>query len=40
MKVDKETKMGILTDVKLQLREANALKLNYSSNKRVEQAGM
>lgn len=40
MKVDKETKMGILTDVKLQLREANALKLNYSSNKRVEQAGL
>ncbi len=40
MKVDKETKMGILTDVKLQLREANALKLNYSSNKRVEQASL
>ena len=40
MKVDKETKMGILTDVKLQLREANALKLNYSSNKRMEQAGL
>jgi biopolymer transport protein ExbD len=30
LKVDNETKMGILTDVKLQLREANALKINYS----------
>ncbi len=40
LKVDKETKMGLLTDVKLQLREANALKLNYSSNKRVVQAGI
>lgn len=36
MKVDRDTKMGILTDVKLQLREANALKLNYSSNRRAE----
>jgi hypothetical protein len=32
--------MGILNDVKLQLREANALKLNYSSNRRVETAGL
>jgi biopolymer transport protein ExbD len=31
LKVDNETKMGLLTDVKLQLREANALKINYSS---------
>jgi biopolymer transport protein ExbD len=40
LKVDREARMGILNDVKLQLREANALKLNYSSNKRVEQAGL
>lgn len=40
LKVDKEAKMGILNDVKLQLREANALKLNYSSNRRVETAGL
>jgi len=32
-KVDSETKMGILTDVKQKLREANALKINYTSRK-------
>ncbi len=31
LKVDKEAKMGIVTDVRQQLREANALKVNYSS---------
>jgi len=31
MKVDQETKMGIVTDVKQELRKANALKINYSS---------
>ena len=31
MKVDSETKMGIVTDVKQELRKANALKINYSS---------
>ena len=31
MKVDGETKMGIVTDVKQELRKANALKINYSS---------
>jgi biopolymer transport protein ExbD len=31
LKVDNESKMGVLTDVKFQLREANALKINYSS---------
>ena len=33
LKVDKETKMGIVTDIKQELREANALKINYSVNK-------
>lgn len=33
MKVDKETKMGIVTSVKEELREANARKLLYSVNK-------
>lgn len=33
MKVDKEAKMGIVTDVKQELREANALKINYSTGK-------
>lgn len=31
MKVDKEAKMGLVTDVQEQLREANALKLMYSA---------
>lgn len=31
LKVDKETTMGIVSDVKQQLREASALKVNYSS---------
>ena len=31
LKVDRDAKMGILSDVKLQLRDANALKVNYSS---------
>ena len=35
LKVDKDTKMGIITDVKQELRKANALKINYSTRKRV-----
>jgi biopolymer transport protein ExbD len=31
LKVDAEAKMGIVTDVKQELRKANALKINYSS---------
>ena len=34
LKADVETKMGIISDVKQELREANALKLNYSSVQR------
>ena len=33
MKVDKETKMGIVTDLKQELRKNSALKLNYSTLK-------
>lgn len=33
LKVDKGAKMGIVTDVKEELRTANALKVNYSANK-------
>ncbi len=33
IKADKEVKMGIVTDVKQGLREANALKIIYSTNK-------
>lgn len=33
LKVDKDTEMGIVTDVKQELRKANALKINYSTGK-------
>jgi biopolymer transport protein ExbD len=33
IKADKETRMGIITDIKQELRKANALKINYSSRK-------
>lgn len=33
LKVDKETKMGIVTEVKQELRKAEALKINYSTLK-------
>lgn len=33
LKVDKEAEMGIVTDVKQELRKANALKINYSTGK-------
>lgn len=31
LKVDKETKMGIVTDVKQELRKSQALKINYAT---------
>jgi len=31
LKVDEDTKMGVVTDVKLALRRASALKINYSA---------
>ncbi len=34
LKVDKSTRMGIVTDVKQELRKVNALKINYSTKKR------
>ena len=36
LKVDIKSKMGIVSDVKQQLRKANALKINYSSSKVVK----
>jgi biopolymer transport protein ExbD len=33
MKVNKETKMGIVTEVKQELRKVQALKINYSAKK-------
>jgi Biopolymer transport protein len=34
LKVDQETKMGIVTDIKQALRQSYALKINYSANLR------
>jgi biopolymer transport protein ExbD len=34
LKVDQDVKMKIITDVKQELRHANALKINYSANAR------
>ena len=31
MKVDKEANMGLLSDIKLELRKVNALKINYTT---------
>ncbi|OHX66310.1 ExbD/TolR family protein [Flammeovirga pacifica] len=35
LKIDREAKMGIISDVRQQLREANALKVNYAANKKL-----
>lgn len=35
LKVHKETKMGIVTDIKQELRKASALKINYSSRQKT-----
>jgi len=35
LKVDGDTKMGVVTDVKQELRQAGAFKINYSSRKNV-----
>lgn len=37
LKVDDKTKMGIVTDVKQELRKVSALKINYSTKKAVRQ---
>ena len=36
LKVDENTKMGIVTDIKQELRKSAALHINYSSRKAVE----
>ena len=35
LKVDKETRMGIVTDIKQELRQAGAFKINYSTKRKV-----
>lgn len=36
LKIDENTKMGIVSDIKQELRKAAALHINYSSRQRVE----
>ena len=36
IKSDKETKMGIITDIKEELKKANALKINYSTRRKMQ----
>ena len=35
LKIDQDTKMGIVTEIKEALRQAYALKINYSAQKRL-----
>lgn len=37
LKVDKNTKMGIITDIKQELRRVSALRINYSTSKDVRE---
>ncbi len=36
LKVDKETEMGIVSDVKQELRQVQALKISYSTREKIE----
>ncbi len=36
LKVDRDTKMGIISEIKTELRKASALKINYSARQREE----
>ncbi|AZQ61232.1 biopolymer transporter ExbD [Flammeovirga pectinis] len=40
LKIDRDAKMGVISDVRLKLRDANALKVNYASNKKLRISGM
>ncbi len=37
LKIDKNTKMGIVTDIKQELRRVSALRINYSTKKKVQE---
>lgn len=37
LKVDKDTRMGVVSDIKQELRKASAFKMNYSTLKKVKQ---
>jgi biopolymer transport protein ExbD len=34
LKIDKDTKMGVVSDIKQELRKASALKINYSARRK------
>jgi len=34
LRIDKDTKMGVVSDIKQELRKASALKINYSAGKK------
>ena len=36
LKIDENTKMGIVTDIKQELRRVSALRINYSTRKKVD----
>lgn len=38
LKIDRDTKMDVVTEVKQELRKASALKINYSSRKKVDES--
>ena len=38
LKIDQDTKMGVVTDIKQELRKASALKINYSSRQKYAEA--
>lgn len=38
LKADEKTRMGIITDIKTELRKAEALKINYSARKKFVQS--
>lgn len=40
LKIDRETNMGIVTDIKQELREIGALKINYTTNKGESSANL
>jgi biopolymer transport protein ExbD len=39
LKVDEDVKMKIISEIKMELRHANALKINYSANPRTRTVG-
>jgi biopolymer transport protein ExbD len=36
LKADKDTRMGVITDIKQELRKAEAYKISYAAGRKVE----